>query len=187
MSPAREEGLKELREIRRRRGLSQADLSAMSGVAEFTISEIEAGKRGARPSTLRKLAGALEVPVEALTVPPPSGLEAFFSVHVEALENIEKTVDLLTELAGTAEQRQGLSVEEHERRMGYLEKVVGLLRESSHNATAAAREALRIERGDAPEDATEAEASAKPNPSEEDGLSSLLALTSSEGKHVGTG
>jgi transcriptional regulator with XRE-family HTH domain len=59
--------LRELREIRLRRGLSQADLSAITGVAEFTISEIESGKRAnPRPSTLRKLAQALEVEVADL-------------------------------------------------------------------------------------------------------------------------
>jgi transcriptional regulator with XRE-family HTH domain len=60
----REDGLRELREIRLRRGLSQADLSAITGVTEFTISEIESGKRAnPRPSTLRKLARALGVEV----------------------------------------------------------------------------------------------------------------------------
>jgi transcriptional regulator with XRE-family HTH domain len=59
--------LRELREIRLRRGLSQADLSAKTGVAEFTISQIEAGKRtNPRPSTLRKLAQALDVEVADL-------------------------------------------------------------------------------------------------------------------------
>ncbi len=59
--------MRELREIRLRRGLSQADLSAMTGVAEFTISEIESGKRAnPRPSTLRKLAQALKVEVADL-------------------------------------------------------------------------------------------------------------------------
>jgi transcriptional regulator with XRE-family HTH domain len=59
--------LRELREIRLRRGLSQADLSAATGVAEFTISEIESGKRAnPRPSTLRKLAQALGVEVADL-------------------------------------------------------------------------------------------------------------------------
>jgi transcriptional regulator with XRE-family HTH domain len=59
--------LRELREIRLRRGLSQADLSAMTGVAEFTISEIESGKRAnPRPSTLRKLAQGLGVEVTDL-------------------------------------------------------------------------------------------------------------------------
>ena len=59
--------MRELREIRLRRGLSQADLSAVTGVAEFTISEIESGKRAnPRPSTLRKLAQALGVEVADL-------------------------------------------------------------------------------------------------------------------------
>src|SRR5687768_8177442 len=63
----REDGLRELREIRLRRGLSQADLSAMTGVAEFTISQIESGKRAnPRPSTLRKLAQGLGVEVTDL-------------------------------------------------------------------------------------------------------------------------
>ena len=63
----REDGLREVREIRLRRGLSHADLSAMTGVAEFTISEIESGKRAnPRPSTLRKLARGLGVEVTDL-------------------------------------------------------------------------------------------------------------------------
>jgi transcriptional regulator with XRE-family HTH domain len=57
----------DLRNIRRRRGLTQADLAAGTGVSEFTISEIESGKRpNARPSTLRKLAEGLGVTVADL-------------------------------------------------------------------------------------------------------------------------
>jgi transcriptional regulator with XRE-family HTH domain len=71
----REDGLRELREIRLRRGLSQADLSAMTGVAEFTISEIESGKRAnPRPSTLRRLAQGLGVEVTDLYGEPDSPL-----------------------------------------------------------------------------------------------------------------
>jgi transcriptional regulator with XRE-family HTH domain len=67
--------LREVREIRLRRGLSQADLSAMTGVAEFTISGIESGKRAnPRPSTLRKLAQALEVEVADLYGDPENPL-----------------------------------------------------------------------------------------------------------------
>ena len=58
--------MRALRDIRLRRGFSQADLSAATGVAEYTISEIEAGKRTARPSTLRKLAQGLDVEVADL-------------------------------------------------------------------------------------------------------------------------
>jgi transcriptional regulator with XRE-family HTH domain len=59
--------VRQLRDIRRRRGFSQADLATEAGVSEFTISEIEAGKReNPRPSTLRKLAEALGVTVADL-------------------------------------------------------------------------------------------------------------------------
>lgn len=48
-------------------GMSQVDLSAASGVTEYTISEIEQGRRPrVRPSTLRKLASGLGVTVADL-------------------------------------------------------------------------------------------------------------------------
>jgi putative transcriptional regulator len=55
--------LEELKAIRLRHGLSQVDLSKRSGVAQNTISDIETGRRNPRPSTLRKLAKALDVVV----------------------------------------------------------------------------------------------------------------------------
>ncbi len=48
-----------LRRLRRERALSQQDLSAATGVAQATLSDLERGKRGARASTVRKLAAAL--------------------------------------------------------------------------------------------------------------------------------
>jgi transcriptional regulator with XRE-family HTH domain len=48
------------------RGMNQIDLAKASGVAQNTISEIELGKREARPATLRKLAGALDVEISDL-------------------------------------------------------------------------------------------------------------------------
>lgn len=50
-----------LRRVRRDLALSQQDLSAATGVAQATLSDLEGGKRGARASTLRKLAKALGV------------------------------------------------------------------------------------------------------------------------------
>ena len=50
-----------LRQARRGRALSQQDLSAATGVAQATLSDLERGKRGARASTVRKLAAALGV------------------------------------------------------------------------------------------------------------------------------
>jgi HTH-type transcriptional regulator, competence development regulator len=52
---------KKLRRARRDQALSQQDLSAATGVAQATVSDLEQGKRGARASTVRKLAAALGV------------------------------------------------------------------------------------------------------------------------------
>jgi transcriptional regulator with XRE-family HTH domain len=50
-----------LRRLRRERALSQQDLETISGVAQATLSDLEQGKRGARASTVRRLAEALGV------------------------------------------------------------------------------------------------------------------------------
>jgi transcriptional regulator with XRE-family HTH domain len=52
-----------VKEIRRRKGWSQKDLAEESGVGQDTISGIESGRHEPRPSTLRKLADALDVQV----------------------------------------------------------------------------------------------------------------------------
>jgi transcriptional regulator with XRE-family HTH domain len=56
-----------LRKVRLMQGLSQQDLAAKSGVTAANISRIETGETSQpRPSTLRKLAAALDVPVAEL-------------------------------------------------------------------------------------------------------------------------
>jgi transcriptional regulator with XRE-family HTH domain len=58
--------LEAVRRIRTMRGMNQVDLAKASGVAQNTISEIELGKREARPGTLKKLADALDVEIADL-------------------------------------------------------------------------------------------------------------------------
>jgi transcriptional regulator with XRE-family HTH domain len=53
--------LSRLREHRNRRGLTQIELSKISGVGRATIADLEAGKRGAYRTTVTKLAKALKV------------------------------------------------------------------------------------------------------------------------------
>ena len=62
-----------LREVREGRGLSQKDLSASSGVHFNTVSGVEGKRQKPHPSTLQKLAGALDVEVEDLTGAPKGG------------------------------------------------------------------------------------------------------------------
>lgn len=70
---------KNLREIRKNKALSAAELSQKSGVARSLISQLESGKRQSTSvDTLYRLAQALEVPIASLLTeeplkPPRSG------------------------------------------------------------------------------------------------------------------
>ena len=57
-----------LRELRLRSALSQEDLARLSGLSQVSISRLETGITMPRPSTLRKLAIALDVPPTELWV-----------------------------------------------------------------------------------------------------------------------
>ena len=60
-----------VREWRRYRAVSQADLAQRAGVTEATISRLEQpGHSPPRPSTIRKLADALEISPHELFAPP---------------------------------------------------------------------------------------------------------------------
>ena len=53
--------MQRLRELRRERALALRELGELSGISLQTIWRIEAGRQGAHPRTIRKLAGALGV------------------------------------------------------------------------------------------------------------------------------
>ncbi|MDH6250345.1 transcriptional regulator with XRE-family HTH domain [Chryseobacterium sp. H1D6B] len=57
-----------LAHYRRKKGLSQEQLAAASGVSTRTIQRIESGKVEAHPATLKMLADSLELETEELTV-----------------------------------------------------------------------------------------------------------------------
>ena len=58
--------LPRLRLIRQGAVMSQEELAERSGVARDTISKLETGRRGAYPSTIRKLAASLHVQPQML-------------------------------------------------------------------------------------------------------------------------
>src|SRR5215208_2437794 len=66
-------GMDRLAELRERRALTLRELSKLSGVAADTINQIELGHRKARPSTLRKLARALDIDVQEFYAEPALG------------------------------------------------------------------------------------------------------------------
>jgi putative transcriptional regulator len=59
-----------LKEWRRLRALSQEELARAAGIQRSTIVDIESGKRSPRPSTLRRLAKALNIKPEGLFADP---------------------------------------------------------------------------------------------------------------------
>lgn len=58
-----------VRALRNRKALSQAELAAAAGITSNTLYRIETGMHSPRPGTIRKLAKALEVRPEDLTIP----------------------------------------------------------------------------------------------------------------------
>jgi DNA-binding XRE family transcriptional regulator len=55
-----------LKMLRRRRGMTQRELAEAADISQTTVYELEAGRRGAYPKTVRRLARGLKVEVEDL-------------------------------------------------------------------------------------------------------------------------
>jgi transcriptional regulator with XRE-family HTH domain len=79
MSNPETANLRNLRDLRRAKGLTQTALADQAGLRASTISDLESGKTSApHPGTLRKLAVALGVSVEQVfesvaACPQPTG------------------------------------------------------------------------------------------------------------------
>ena len=56
-----------LRALRRRRGLSQRELAGLAGTTQGTVWQLETGRRGAYPRTIKRLSRALEAAPEDLS------------------------------------------------------------------------------------------------------------------------
>jgi transcriptional regulator with XRE-family HTH domain len=145
-----------LRELRERAALSQEDVAERSGVARATIADLEAGKRPARPSTIRKLAKGLDVEVTALygepespKVPAPSSQEKLFNngdLEEERRADWGAAVDKARRLReyGRPEMEDALASwraskereEDADERRAYLDKMGELLQEAYDAETA---------------------------------------------------
>ena len=56
-----------IKSVRKRRALTQAELAGAANLSVDTVVKLENGRHEPRPKTVRKLADALDVPVETLT------------------------------------------------------------------------------------------------------------------------
>ncbi|WP_433281716.1 helix-turn-helix domain-containing protein [Pseudonocardia xinjiangensis] len=86
-----------LRALRRRRGVTQADLAATTGISESTLSRLESGRRRPNLELLLPLARAHGVPLDELIGAPPTGDPR---VHIRPIRRFGRTFLPLTRRAG---------------------------------------------------------------------------------------
>jgi transcriptional regulator with XRE-family HTH domain len=86
-----------LRELRRRRGVTLADLSATTGISESTLSRLESGARRPNLELLLPLARAYGVPLDELVGAPHTGDPR---VHLRPVHHAGMTYIPLTRRAG---------------------------------------------------------------------------------------
>ncbi len=67
------DGVHPVRAWRDQRGLSQDAVALASGISKPLVNQIESGKRAGTITTLKKLAAAFDVPVQARPPSPPRG------------------------------------------------------------------------------------------------------------------
>ena len=109
-----------LKELRLERALTQVEVSERAGLALDAVSKIETGRRRPRPGTVRKLAGALDVGVEALTRVPSERANLGGGVGMVARDAADgllggggyEAYEVLEALAPQRAAAEGISTEE---------------------------------------------------------------------------
>ncbi len=86
-----------LRELRRHRGITLADLAATTGISQSTLSRLESGQRRASLQLLLPLARAYGVPLDDLVGAPRTGDPR---IHLEPIHRHGLTFIPLTRRAG---------------------------------------------------------------------------------------
>ena len=86
-----------LRALRRRRGLTLADLAATTGISESTLSRLESGGRRPNLELLLPLARAHGVPLDELVGAPPTGDPR---IHMRPVRRFGRTFVPLSRRAG---------------------------------------------------------------------------------------
>ncbi|MCL2549054.1 MAG: helix-turn-helix domain-containing protein [Symbiobacteriaceae bacterium] len=74
--------IRALIEARRKSGLTQKQLSSLSGVAQGDISKMENGNANPSLRTLQRLASAMDMHLKVEFVSPDNGIQTTFQNHV---------------------------------------------------------------------------------------------------------
>lgn len=100
-----------VREIRRKRGLSQKELAEAADVSQATIAQLETGRKDPSVKTLRKLSDALDIDIATLFV---TG-----DVHVFDMPRLRKKYDDVEKLTPHLYMALG-KVVQYARDIGFL-------------------------------------------------------------------
>lgn len=86
-------GPEEIKELRKRLGITQKELAELAGVSQSLISQIEKGKVDPRVSTIRKIINALEkVSKPRITA---SDIMTFPAICIEARKSVKVAMELM--------------------------------------------------------------------------------------------
>jgi transcriptional regulator with XRE-family HTH domain len=92
MASIREILAKNLKENRRKHGLSQAKLAESAGLSTQFVAMIELSRKFPTPETLERLAGAFGIETHELFAVPSTPEGALERLHKELLTDIERVV-----------------------------------------------------------------------------------------------
>jgi len=81
-----------IKENRRKCGLSQDKLAEKAGISTPFLAMIEVSRKFPTPDVLDRLAGALNIKTYQLFAVPPSPEEAMERLHQSIIQNIDKVV-----------------------------------------------------------------------------------------------
>jgi transcriptional regulator with XRE-family HTH domain len=95
-----------LKENRKRCGLSQEKLAEKAGVSTHYIAVIELAKNFPAADVIERLAGALDIKVNELFGVTPSPVEELERIHREIILDVKRTIEVSVENAFAKRERK---------------------------------------------------------------------------------
>lgn len=95
-----------IKKLRKEKGMTQKELAKKLGFSPSYLGQYENGYRNPKPSTVKKIADALEVPVSKITgmIPEETEAEKILSDILNIQKELEKIDDYFDELSEKLEK-----------------------------------------------------------------------------------